>query len=217
MTSAAPPTDIKKEQGCNNMMPGGFSFFRAPAQSVKPFKTADVVGIYRYITIYQPAMERTLELRDIIKDVRNGKTDEREVRKFKATKLDFACFSGTFNYRKDDCLIEHSGLLCLDFDHVGNYDEVWALREKLIADRHFTTWLLFTSPSGDGLKWVIGIDLSKCDHKTWFRAMQNYVRATYGMEIDEKCINVSRACFLPHDSSCYVNPIILQEPDVCPF
>jgi len=217
MTLAIPPTEIYKEQGCNNTMPGGFSFFKAPAQSVTPLKTADVKGIYKYITLYQPAMERTRELRNIIKDVRDGKTDEKEARKFKSTKLDFACFSGTFSYRKDDCLIQHSSLLCLDFDHIGNHNEVWALREKLIADNLFTTWLLFTSPSGDGLKWVIGIDITKCDHKTWFRAMQNYVRATYGMEVDAQCINVSRACFLPHDSSCYVNPIILQEPDVCPF
>ena len=63
----------------------------------------------------------------------------------------------------------------------------------------------------------IEIDLKKCDHRTWFRAMQNYVRATYGFDVDEKCGNESRTCFLPHDSSCYVHPSILQEPDVCPF
>ncbi len=215
---AAPPTEIRQEQGCNNStMPGGFSFFRAPAQSVTPFMTADVKGIYKYITLDPAAIERTRELRNIIKDVREGKTDEKEVRKYKATHLDFVCFSGTFSYRKDDCLIQHSGLLCLDFDHIGNYHEVWALREKLIADSYFTTWLLFTSPSGDGLKWVIDIDLGKCDHRTWFRAVKNYVRVAYRMEVDAQCINVSRACFLPHDSDCYVNPIILQEPDVCPF
>lgn len=189
--------------------PGRFSFFRAPAQSVKPLKSADVKGIYKYITLYQPAMKATQELRSI--------TDEKEARKYKASHFDFACFSGEFSYRKDDCLIQHSGLLCLDFDHVGNYMQLWSLRGRLIEDHHFTTWLLFTSPSGDGLKWVIEIDLKKCDHRTWFRAMQNYVRATYGFDVDEKCGNESRTCFLPHDSSCYVHPSILQEPDVCPF
>ena len=209
MTPATPPAEYNKEQGCNNSGPGEFSFFRAPAQSVKPVKSADVKGIYKYITLYQPAMKATQELRDI--------TDEKEARKYKASHFDFACFSGEFSYRKDDCLIQHSGLLCLDFDHVGNYMQLWSLRGRLIEDHNFTTWLLFTSPSGDGLKWVIEIDLRKCDHKTWFRALQNYVKVTYGMEVDEKCINVSRACFLPHDSSCYVHPSILQEPDVCPF
>lgn len=203
------PTDQSLTQITNPPGPGEFSFFRAPAQSVKPLKSADVKGIYKYITHYQPAMKATHELRDI--------TDEKEARKYKATHFDFACFSGLFSYRKDECLVQHSSLLCLDFDHVGNYMQLWSLRERLIQDLHFTTWLLFTSPSGDGLKWVIEIDLSKCDHKTWFRALQNYVRVTYGLEADEKCANVSRACFLPHDSSCYVHPSILQEPDVCPF
>lgn len=203
------PTNQSLTQIIKPPGPGTFSFFRAPAQSVMPLKNADVKGIYKYITLYQPAMKATQELRDT--------TDEKEARKFKASHFDFVTFSGVFSYRKDDCLVQHSGLLCLDFDHVGNYMQLWSLRGRLIEDPHFTTWLLFTSPSGDGLKWVIEIDLSKCDHKTWFRALQNYVRMTYGMEVDEKCINVSRACFLPHDSSCYVNPIILQEPDVCPF
>lgn len=203
------PTDQSLTQITNPPGPGEFSFFRAPAQSVKPLKSADVKGIYEYITLYQPAMKATHELRDI--------TDEKEARKYKATHFDFACFSGLFSYRKDEYLVQHSSLLCIDLDHVGNYMQLWSLRERLIEDPHFTTWLLFTSPSGDGLKWVIEIDLSKCDHKTWFRALQNYVRVTYGLEADEKCVNVSRACFLPHDSSCYVHPSILQEPDVCPF
>lgn len=193
----------------NKSGPGAFSFFRAPAQSVTPLKSADVKGIYKYITLYQPAMKATQELRSI--------TDAKEARKYKASHFDFVCFSGVYSYRKDDCLMQHSGLLCLDFDHVGDRQALWSLRDRLIADPHFTTWLLFTSPSGDGLKWVIGINLDLCDHKTWFRAMQNYVRVTYGIEVDEKCINVSRACFLPHDPVCYVHPSIFQEPDVCPF
>lgn len=197
--------------------PGAVSFFKAPAQSVTPLKSADVKGIYRYITEYRPAMQATDELRAILKDVREGKADIKEARKYKASHFDFVCFSGTFSYRNDNQLIMHSGLLCIDLDHVGDRKVLWSLRERLIADPHFTTWLLFTSPSGDGLKWVIEIDLSKCDHLTWFRAMQNYVRATYDIEIDKQCSNVSRACFLPHDPVCYVHPSIFNQPDVCPF
>lgn len=190
-------------------MENRFSFFRAPAMTVKPFQTVDVKDIYKYITIYSPALNATRQLRSI--------KDAQEAREFKARHFDFACFSGEFSYRKDDGLIKHSGLLCLDFDHVGNPEQIWSLRLKLISDSNFTTWLLFTSPSGDGIKWVIGIDLAQCDHKTWFRALQNYVRTTYSLEVDEKCVNVSRACFLPHDCSCYVNPAVLQDSDVCPF
>lgn len=203
------PTDQSLTQITKQSGPGKFSFFRAPVMTVKPYKTVDVKGIYKYISLYMPAVKATDELRAI--------ADKEEARKYKAKHFDFACFSGVFTYRNDDALVQHSGLLCLDLDHVGDRFALWTLREQLIADENFITWLLFTSPSGDGLKWVIEIDLGKCDHKTWFRALQNYVRTTYGLEVDEKCINVSRACFLPHDGSCYVNPVILNEPDVCPF
>lgn len=209
MNNNEPHPPDSYENGYQPAWPGAFSFFKAPAKSVNIYRNVSVKDIYKYITLYRPAMGNTLDLRKI--------TDPKEARNFKSSKFDFVCFSGTFSYRNDESLIEHSGLLCLDFDHVGDKQALWALREKLIQDRNFVTWLLFISPSGDGLKWVIEIDLAKCDHRTWFRAMQNYIRATYGLKVDEKCVNVSRACFLPHDSNCYVNPIILNEPDVCPF
>jgi len=185
-----------------------FQFYRAPIMTVQSRTTMTVKEAYQYITSLE-ALERTHKLRTI--------KDEKEAKKFKATYFDFACFSGTFSLRKAEAIVEHSGLICLDFDHVGDNRQRWALRERLLKDPYFKTELLFTSPSGDGLKWVIDINIEKHDHLTWFIALQNYIRHTYGVEVDKACKDVCRACFLPHDASCYVNPIILQQPDVCPF
>ncbi len=66
--------------------------------------------------------------------------------------------------------------------------------------------LLFTSPSGDGLKWIIPIDITTASHTDYFRAISNYVRQTYGIEADKSGKDISRACFLPHDSNAYLNP-----------
>jgi hypothetical protein len=55
----------------------------------------------------------------------------------------------------------HSGLLCLDFDHLNN---VQILFEQLLNDDYFETQLLFRSPSGDGLKWVISVDADPSEH-----------------------------------------------------
>lgn len=76
---------------------------------------------------------------------------------------------------------------------------------------NFELELAFRSPSGDGLKLIVAIDLQEADHATWFLALQNYIRLNYGVDIDPACKNVSRACFLPYDRHCYVNPL------VCPF
>ncbi|MDD5862382.1 MAG: DUF3987 domain-containing protein [Prevotella sp.] len=181
-----------------------FQFYPAPASTVVSNTVWGIREVYNYITTDMDAFSRTQELRDILKEVNAGKRDPKEVGEFKKKYFDFVCFSGTFSRRKDDGLIRHSGLLCLDFDHVGGPTELADLKEKLIHDTNFTTWLCFVSPSGTGLKWVIDIDVARADHQTWFLAVEEYVRETYGLEVDEKCGNVSRACFLPHDGDCYV-------------
>lgn len=185
-----------------------FQFYRAPITTVQSRTTMTLKEVYQYITSME-ALERTHKLRAI--------EDEKKRKAYKAQAFDFVLFSGTFRQRKAEALIEHSELICLDFDHVGNDRQRWALREQLLKDPYFETQLLFTSPSGDGLKWVIAIDMEKHDHLSWFIALQNYIRFTYQKEIDKACKDVCRSCFLPHDASCYVNPIIFNEPDVCPF
>lgn len=192
-TNAVPTWDVRTAR---------FSFFKAPVTNKVPSELITIGDAFSYITGTQ-AREQTSALRSI--------DDPAEARKFKARKFDYVMFSGSFSYGSDDKLTSHSGLICLDFDHVGDAEAVRGLKATLIADKYFQTQLLFTSPSGDGVKWVLNIDLARCDHRTWFRALQNYVKATYHLEADEKCINVSRACFLPHDAEVYVNP------SICPF
>lgn len=194
-----------------------FSFYAAPVQTVKSDRMMNVREAYLYITLDQKAMEHTWALREIIKKVGEGKADAGEIGRYKAAHFDIACFSGTFSYRRDDCLVKHSNMLCLDFDHVGGTYEVHRLRDRLVADEGIRTRLAFVSPSGDGLKWVIDIDADGGSHQMWFRAIQKYVMVNYGLKVDEKCGNVSRCCFLPHDGNCYVDPSVMNEPGVCPY
>jgi hypothetical protein len=87
------------------------------------------------------------------------------------------------------------------------------MKNKLIADPFFETLLLFRSPSGDGLNWLIAIDLSKCDHRTWFTAIRNYLMATYQLsdkQADKSCINVSKACYLCYDPEAYIMPELIE-------
>lgn len=177
------------------------SFFRAPASSIVPYKDITLVDIYHYIT-GPYAANRTAKLRSI---------DDKKVKGiFKRTKFDYVTFSGTFTRRTDAELVAHSGYLCLDFDHLDDAVLTEA-RSALLQDPHFETLLLFTSPSGNGLKWIIPINLEQCDHRTWFNAVRNYLAATYHLDADPACVNVSRSCFLPHDPDCYIAPRLLPE------
>ena len=171
-----------------------FSFFPAPIKNTIPVLKMTLADAYEYIT-GPTAVSRTRELR--------SKTNIKEARKFKSEKFDYCTFSGLFSKRSDQALVQHSGLLCLDFDHLKNLEEV---RQQLLNDDYFETQLLFVSPSGDGLKWIIKIDISQTTHADYFRAVANYLKQTYNIDVDQSGKDICRACFLPYDPDCYINP-----------
>lgn len=178
-----------------------FSFYLAPATQVRYYKEATLLDIYRCLTDPKVAKLQTDTLRLL--------TDKDQRANYKRNFFNYSTFSGKFQTnRKNDALIEHSGLMCHDFDHLDNLQEV---KRWLLMDSHFETLLLFTSPSGNGLKWVIPIDLSKATHEQWFLGVSNYLRQTYGLVSDPACRNVARACFIPYDPDAYIAPRLLPE------
>ena len=171
-----------------------FSFFSKPVTNVHPIGDKSLLEVYQLI-LGETYKARTKNLR-AIKEVK-------EARKIKAFNFDYATFSGSFTKRNDKNLKQHSGLLTIDFDHL---EDLPSLRDKLLNDKYFETELLFVSPSGDGLKWIVSIDLDKCSHQDWFKAIANYLQSTYELEVDQSGKDISRACFLPHDPNVFINP-----------
>ncbi|MBR4147954.1 MAG: virulence protein E [Bacteroidales bacterium] len=185
-----------------------FSMFSRPITNKRPYITVNIKDIYNYITS-DIAKDETLEYRSI--------TDEKARREFKAKHFDYCTFSGTFKVREDKSIIQHSGLICLDFDHLKDVEGIF---NELKHDQYFDTLLLFRSPSGDGLKWVISfIDSFQRygnDREThaeyqirFFASLYNYIFNHYDVEVDRHCRNLSRACFLPYDPDAYINPLLL--------
>ena len=87
--------------------------------------------------------------------------------------------------------------------------------KRLLDDFYLETKLLFRSPSGDGLKWIVPIDPFKHRlgaftlqeaHSLNFEAVFNYIQHKYNVEVDKSGKDVSRACFLPYDPEAYINP-----------
>jgi hypothetical protein len=171
-----------------------FSYFERPVTNVTPSRQVSLLEVYQIIKGNEFAL-CTSTLRDI--------PDPKEARKYKAQNFDYVTFSGTFSKRNDANLQKHSGLLTIDFDHI---KDITSLKVALLNDYYFETELMFVSPSGDGLKWVIPIDLTKARHHDYFKAVVNYVSHTYQLEVDQSGKDISRACFLPHDSEIFINP-----------
>lgn len=170
------------------------SFFKRPVSNTVPFKDITLIEVYSYLRS-DYAKEQTEHLRSL--------TDKSQAARYKADNFDYVTFGGTFTRRRNTDIKFPSDLLCLDFDHVPN---VPMLREMFLRDTQLTTALLFTSPSGHGVKWVVPIRTDHIHYEEVFRAISNYVQATYGLLPDQKCKDIARACFLPHDPEAYINP-----------
>jgi len=171
-----------------------FSYFKAPVSNIYPERSITLTEIYELIRS-ESFKDRTIRLRTI--------STTSEARKYKATRFDYVTFSGIFSQRSDKYLLNHSGLLTIDFDHIQDIQE---LKEHILNDEYFETELMFISPSGDGLKWIIPIDLTKSGHQDYFKAISVYIREVYKLEIDKSGKDISRACFLPYDPEVYINP-----------
>ena len=170
-----------------------FSYFKRPISNTTPFLTVGLFDVYDYIK-QEYAKESCLQLRSL--------ADKKNTSAFKSKNFDYVTFGGEFSSRKDEDLIKPSGLMCFDFDDVKNIDK---LKNQLMNDEYFEPQMIFTSPGGKGVKWVVKMPQGQADYGTCYQAISNYVFKTYGVEADKSCKNISRACFLPHDSDVYIN------------
>ena len=171
-----------------------FSFFKQPVTNVIPYRNITLLDAY-HVIIGNYLKRQTLKLRSI--------SDKHRNRKYKAANFPYCTFSGTFTKRNESSLIRHSGLIAIDFDHLEN---VQAVKLQLLKDPYFSTQLLFVSPNGSGLKWIINIDIENYSHSDYFKSAYNYIKETYCIEIDKSCRDVARASFLCYDPDAFIHP-----------
>lgn len=125
--------------------------------------------------------------------------------------------NGTFHtIRRDNNLIKHSGVFCLDLDKV---DEQTILTVREEAKQLPGLLMAFISPSGNGLKLLIKTDFNKKFigskmtlgplkeiHKRCFLEVNNYYGEQLGVSFDENVKQLAALCFLSHDEEVYFNP-----------
>jgi hypothetical protein len=99
-----------------------------------------------------------------------------------------------------DNIKEFTGLIQVDFDHVQNLP---AVKSELKNDPY--TFIMFTSPSGDGLKLIVKIDTSK-NFENIFYGLAEYYQTKYNLTLDKQTKNPNRLMFLSYDNDVFVNP-----------
>ena len=140
--------------------------------------------------------------------------------KGKVQYLPLVTFGGVFDYRSLDSkrlqevgkkgLQETSGLINLDIDHISKLEggvSLEDLKEKLSQDREIGLRLLFTSPSGDGLKLVCKTSGDITDRESYrreFETLNYFVSQKYSIPIgeiglDKGISDITRGCLLCFD------------------
>lgn len=199
-----------------NYTPWLFSFFSAPVTRVVPTLSVTPFTVYRYL-VSDIAAAATAS-------IRSASTPE-ERRELKRKRLDFVVPGAVLSRRCLDGLLRASGLMVLDFDHLGPFPaglDAGLSVLSLVAPLwdKFNSVLGFVSPSGDGYKLIIDIDAALRDkggisprcplttaqerqaaaaaYKSIYEDCGE-VCARMGFELDKSGSDITRACYLPHD------------------
>lgn len=136
--------------------------------------------------------------KDLVKKIRleKRKPERNDLKKL----LPAICFSGTFTKRADSAIVEHSGLICLDFDGYANTKELSEDKENLRKNKY--VYSVFISPSGNGLKVLVKIPADQDNHINYFNSLEKYFNSQY---FDKTSKNVSRVCYESYDALIHVN------------
>ena len=136
--------------------------------------------------------------KEVVKKIRaeKDKSMRNEIKK----QLPAICFSGTFSKRADNALIEHSGLICLDFDGYDKQKELLQDKENFTKSKY--VFSVFISPSGNGLKVLVKIPADAENHTNYFNSLERHFNSHY---FDKTSKNISRVCYESYDPLIYVN------------
>ena len=168
----------------------------------KPQQTQTIGWVGEYIKS-ERARWATEELRRMM-----ATATRQQKQTFKALNFEYATFSGIFSYRNARSLITRSPFLTLDIDDLSSTNEARDIQHQLCADTNVETALCFVSPKGLGVKWVVRLPewVEGMAFRDQFEQLRRYTGFNYGIDPDKSGSDVCRACYLPWDKECYLNP-----------
>lgn len=192
-----------------------FSYFLPPIWNTTPARVLSLEEVWEYVTgrkildVYREdtttrQTTRIGSLQEITRRVRSMTPQEYGNRQTgKVTLLPLVTFGGVFALREGDGLRETSGLVCLDIDHISSQGgSLEDLKGRISQDLEIGVRLVFTSPSGDGLKIVCKTSGEITDRESYrreFEILNSFVSRKYSVQLDSQTSNIDRGCLLCFD------------------
>ena len=166
------------------------------------------ITIFQNIKSIEAPFHRTFDV--VLERIKNGTSKDiinkiraerdKESRQELKKNLPAICFSGEFTKRNDSSLIQHSGIICLDFDGYESKKKLQEEKEKMMKDKYVLS--VFVSPSGNGIKVLVKIPFDVENHVNYFNSLENYFSSP---QFDKTSKNVSRVCYESYDPFIYIN------------
>lgn len=154
------------------------------------------------VEILEIIKKGTSEIRRRIERIRKEK-DKQNRNDLKAKLLNVFTPSGTFGRMEDNGLLQLSGAICIDLDHI---QDLKAEKKRLKSIPY--VWCIFKSPSGDGLKVLVRHNLQDPSrHKDLYSYLGDElgVKGRTDLKFDMSCSNISHACFWSYDPELWMN------------
>ncbi|MCB0777589.1 MAG: DUF3987 domain-containing protein, partial [Chitinophagaceae bacterium] len=167
-----------------------FKNFATPVEDVSLIILSNWIASDKY-------KEPVTEIRDLITQ---GKTEEAQ-----ALKQQLPAFTPSATFKEKRLLPnmeQYSSFVHLDFDKLSKEELDAAF--QIIADIPYT-FLCFISPSGNGLKVFIEVNIGAEHHDTAYLQVMQYYQSATGLKADEKCKDITRLCFVSYDPQLYKN------------
>lgn len=173
-------------------------------QKDDPLERIDLKKLFHIIT------EPDKKLKDFIENLRNLITIDPKAYNREKKKLPYVVGS-LFepNFRRTENFAS-SEYLILDFDHFFENDKSIEATKNMLQNDPYVK-LIYTSPSGDGIKVFFNTDKKIYDsnkYKIIYKVFAENFAKTYDLLNlwDSKTFDVSRACFISYDPLAYFNP-----------
>ena len=181
------------------------SVYRPPFSSAYiPTESITLEEVWERITD-RGLQDQTTALRILLQEGR-----KEEYKTSKGNLLPSVTFGGTFDYRTTNTetlsrkgktgLLRGSGFVIIDIDHISETGlSLQELKDRISEDREIGVRLVFTSPSGNGLKVVCRVSsqiTEKDSYKTAYNSLRHFINSKYGEIVDKSGSDISRLCLL---------------------
>ena len=197
-----------------------FSFFLPPINNTSPDRSLSLEEVWKYISGREILEVRRRNLKtggylplgslqsvtDVVRSMSPEVYSNREQGKIQY--LPLVTFGGVFSQRNGESLQETSGYICLDIDHISSLGySLEEVKDRISRDREIGVRLVFTSPSGDGIKIVCKTSGEVKDSDTYrevFTLLNSFVSRKYGIPVgsiglDKGISDITRGCLLCYD------------------